>query len=200
MPNPVKSSHRVKITILQKIEIRSRLYCAKKCKRGIRILQLNRRLRWLLQGICLAAISWRVEEGKCRSRLELIQIFKSITADQLNEEVPGDVGATFFQRLLHTFDINKYPYLVKNLLKSPKIYFSKVKINHQQLWNRISPLMRAACCSHLKNVKKLISLGAKPEILGTKNRTAFRYSCYRVHIKVARYLVPFVNISEFTLL
>ena len=109
--------------------------------------------------------------------------------------------ATVFQRLLHTSDINKYPYLVKNLLKSPKkIYFSKVKINHQQLWNGMTPLMGEACRNHLKNVKKLISLSAKPEIVGTKNRTAFRYTCYRVYIEVARYLAPFVNISEFTLL
>lgn len=61
-------------------------------------------------------------------------------------------------------------------------------------------LMGAAYCSHLKNVKKLISLGAKLEIVGMKNRTAFRYTCYRVHIEVASYLAPFVNISEFTLL
>lgn len=104
-------------------------------------------------------------------------------------------------RFFNVYYINKYPYLVKNLLKSQKkIYFSKVKINHQQLWNGMTPLMGAACRSHLKNVKKLISLGAKPEIVGTKNRTAFRYTCYGVHIEVVRYLAPFVNISEFTLL
>lgn len=135
-----------------------------------------------------------------RNEEELQRIFKSITTEQLNEHVDIDPGNILLQRIIHTFDSGRrYQYLVIGLFDSSNVDTSRLDINHQHAQNGLTPLMVAAYRGNFEVLKKLISLGADMQLVGTFNRTAFRYACWKGNMNAIGLLLPFVELREYTL-
>lgn len=131
---------------------------------------------------------------------ELQKIFESITTEQLNEHVDIDPGNILLQRIIHTFDSGRrYQYLVIGLFDSPNVDTSRLDINHQHAQNGLTPLMVAAYRGNFEVLEKLMSLGADMQLVGTFNRTAFRYACRKGNMNAIELLLPFVELREYTL-
>lgn len=135
-----------------------------------------------------------------RDEEELRKIFASITTEQLNEHVDIDPGNILLQRIIHTFDSGRrYQYLVISLFDSPNVDTSRLDINHQHPRNGLTPLMVTAYCGNFEVLKILMSLGADMQLVGNWNRTAFGHACLRRNMDAIEFLLPFVELREYTL-
>lgn len=141
----------------------------------------------------------REAEGKDDEN-ELQRIFGSITTEQLNSPISIDPNTILLHQLIHHFDrMGKYQHLVIGLFNSPTVDTSRLNINYQNQVNGRTALMFAAGRGNLDVVKKLMELGADMQITTADNRTAFAYACWFGHIEVVKFLLPWVELREYTL-
>lgn len=130
----------------------------------------------------------------------LQKIFKSITTEQLNEPIPVDPNTILLQQLIHFFDRHgKYQHLVIGLFNSPYVDTSRLNINYQNGINGRTALMFAAGRGNLGVVKKLMELGVNIQITTHDNRTAFAYACWFGYLEVVKFLLPLVELREYTM-
>lgn len=141
----------------------------------------------------------RTAEGN-KDEAEIYRIFESITTEQLNEAVSIDPSSILLQRIIHTFDFDRqYQHLVTGLFDSPNVDASQLNINYQHATNGRTALMLAAYRGNFEVVKKLMSLGADMQITTHDNRTAFRFACTWGHLDIVKFLLPQVELREYSL-
>ncbi|MCJ1342873.1 hypothetical protein MMC31_001062 [Peltigera leucophlebia] len=135
------------------------------------------------------------------NRAELTRIFESITTDQLNGITDFDDASNLFQQILNNFDKNNvHPEFLLKLFNSRNVDWARVNINFQNDRNGFTALMYAADNGHLLVVEHLMSYGVDPRYETSYGQTAFFCACIMGHVRVARYLLPYVDKRrEFTL-
>lgn len=131
---------------------------------------------------------------------EIHRIFESITTEQLNEAVSIDPGSTLLHRIIQTFDAGReYQHLITGLFDSPNVDPSQLNIDHQHTIHGRTALMLAAYRGNFEVVKKLMSLGADMHITTHDNRTAFGYACWWGQLEIVKFLLPQVELREYSL-
>lgn len=129
---------------------------------------------------------------------ELQRIFRSITTEDLNGPVRWNSGSTLLIGLLCCFDIrNRYPYLVLSLFDSPLVEPSLLHVNEANVESGATPLMYTARRGQLELSQKLLSLGARPDIMVSRGVTPIWVACSKGHVEIFKLLAPLAPSNHF---
>lgn len=127
-------------------------------------------------------------------------IFKFITSAGLNSYVGCDVERkTVLMYLLSGFDEgHKYQHLLVELFNNPNFDFGGLEVDRRTKYGDTA-LMYAAMNNRHEIVKKLLELGANPEVRNNRNLSPFWCACYEGYIESFKILLPYVTNQEFDL-
>lgn len=139
--------------------------------------------------------------GDGRGNEQLLQrMFRLITTEDLNSTVRWDPSSTMLIALLNQFDTeDKYPNLVQNLFDSPFVHGNQLHVNQGNTQNGVTPLMHTALRGQLELSHKLLSLGARADIVTDTNATPLYYACMKGNVEIFRLLAPLVPDNHFTI-
>lgn len=131
---------------------------------------------------------------------KLQRIFKLITSAGLDSYVGCDVERkTILMYLLSDFDEgHKYQHLLVELFNNPNFDFSGLKVDRRTKYGDTA-LMYAAMNNRHEIVKKLLELGANPEVRNNRNLSPFWCACYEGCIESFKILLPYITNQEFDL-
>lgn len=139
-------------------------------------------------------------EDERRNVQQLQRIFRLITTEDLNRTVRWDPNSTMLIALLNQFDTsNNYPNLVLNLFDSPNVHATQLHVNQGNTQNGVTPLMHTALRGQLELSQKLLTLGARADIVTETNATPLYYACMKGKVEIFRLLAPLVPSTHFTI-
>ncbi len=127
----------------------------------------------------------------------VIELFNSITTQDLNDPTTIDPNYTLLQALIRKFDPgDKYPELINGIFRLKHVDSQLVDIDKRNPTNVVTALMLAADRGNLELVNILIAWKADPHALSMNLMTAFACACNCRHVEVARYLSEYVTQEE----
>lgn len=139
-------------------------------------------------------------EDGCGNEQQLQRIFRLITTEDLNRTVRWDPNSTLLIALLNQFDTrDRYPNLVLNLFDSPYVHRNQLQVNRANTQNGVTPLMHTALRGQLELSQKLLSWGARADVVTATNATALYFACIKGKVDLFRLLAPLVPTSHFTI-
>lgn len=128
---------------------------------------------------------------------KLDEIFKSLTAQDLNKSISNKPGSTIMMCLLLLFDENnEYPHFLKNLFNSPNFDYTNLDVDCPNAINGYIAFMYPANRGHIEIAQKLLAWGANPKIRTAQNMTPL-YLAFRFDpIEMFKFLLPLVDKQE----
>lgn len=136
-------------------------------------------------------------EDHIDNKARVMELFNSITTQDLNDPTTIDPNYTLLQALVREFDPgDKYPELINGIFRLKHVYPQLVDIDKRNPTNGVTALMLAADRGNLELVNVLIAWKANPHASSMNLMTAFAYACNCGHVEVTHYLSEYVTREE----